>query len=115
MIKKLRRSKYIKQYYFNSEYKTQNFKNCSVKYGIYGRKHNISKSLLAITTQIFFELQVIAEGCHENGIGIVKINDVEEAEEFGLTEMPVVVLFENQVPSVFTGNIEDEDEVLVRQ
>lgn len=29
--------------------------------------------------------------------------------------MPVVVLFENQVPSVFTGNIEDEDEVLVRQ
>ena len=59
--------------------------------------------------------QVIAEGCHENGIGIVKINDVEEAEEFGLTEMPVVVLFENQVPTLFTGDIEDEDEVLVRQ
>jgi hypothetical protein len=55
---------------------------------------------------------VIAEGCHQNGIGIVKINDAEEGEEYGLTEMPSVVLFQKNVPTLFTGNVEDPDEVL---
>jgi hypothetical protein len=55
---------------------------------------------------------VIAEGCHQNGIGIVKINDAEEGEEYGLTEMPSVVLFQKNVPTLFTGNVEDTDEVL---
>ena len=50
--------------------------------------------------KLLSNVQVIAEGCHVNGIGIVKINDVEEAEEYGLKEMPVVVLFEKEVKSV---------------
>ncbi len=74
----------------------------------------VKVTTLRASTKALLRNQVIAEGCHENGIGIVKINDVEEAEEYGLTEMPVVVLFENRVPTVFTGDIEDEDEVLVR-
>jgi hypothetical protein len=50
----------------------------------------------------------------QNDIGIVKINDAEEAEEYGLGDLPAVVLFQNKLPTVFTGNVEDEDEVLVR-
>ena len=60
-------------------------------------------------------MKVIAEACNENDIGIVMINDVEEAEEYGLGDLPVVVLFQNKLPTMFTGNVEDHDEVLVRR
>ena len=74
---------------------------------------NCTSQVVSSTTS-FFNIQVIAEACNENDVGIVKINDAEEAEEFGLGELPAVVLFQNKLPTVFTGNVEDQDEVLVR-
>ena len=49
-------------------------------------------------------LQKIADDCTENEIGIVKINDRDEAESYGLDDkMPVILYFENKVMQ-FSGN-----------
>ena len=43
-------------------------------------------------------LQKIADDCTEEEIGIVKINDLDEAKAFGLEDkMPVILYFENKV------------------
>ena len=43
-------------------------------------------------------LQKIADDCTEEEIGIVKINDLDEAKTFGLDDkMPVILYFENKV------------------
>ena len=43
-------------------------------------------------------LQKIAPECTENEIGIVKINDLDEAKSYGLDDkMPVILYFENKV------------------
>ena len=57
-------------------------------------------------------LQQIADDCVEDSIGIVKINDVEEAKSYGIEDMPTVLYFEKKIPTLFDGNIEDEQEVL---
>ena len=43
-------------------------------------------------------LEKIADDCKEKEIGIVKINDLDEAKTFGLDDkMPVILYFENKV------------------
>lgn len=34
------------------------------------------------------------------------------AEDYGVTDFPVLVYYENQIPNVFEGNLEEEEEVL---
>jgi hemoglobin-like flavoprotein len=45
-------------------------------------------------------------------IKLVKIDDPEEALEYGLTNLPALVFFEHKLPNIFEGHIEDSDEVL---
>ena len=78
------------------------------------RTLDLSTNCATTTAQCHESLNVIAEPCHLNEIGIVKINDAEEAEEYGLKDLPSVVLFQHKLPTMFTGNVEDADEVLVR-
>lgn len=47
-----------------------------------------------------------------SGIKLVKIDDPEEALEYGLVNVPSLVFFENQMPNIFEGSLEDPDQVL---
>ena len=58
-------------------------------------------------------LQKIANDCTDEEIGIIKINDPDEAKDYGLEDkMPAILYFENKIPSLMNANIEDEDDVL---
>ena len=48
-------------------------------------------------------LQKIANDCTENEIGIVKINDLDEAKSYGLEDkMPGILYFEKQVSKMMS-------------
>ncbi|XP_037080858.1 uncharacterized protein LOC119101604 isoform X11 [Pollicipes pollicipes] len=58
------------------------------------------------------ELENIDDECDKHGIVFVKIDNDEEAKEYGIEEMPKLVYFENQIPSVYEGDLSDEEKVL---
>ena len=45
-------------------------------------------------------------------IKLVKIDDPEEALEYGLKQLPSLVFFENQMPNMFDGNLENSKQVM---
>eukprot|EP00095_Tigriopus_kingsejongensis_P000183 snap_masked-scaffold487_size158652-processed-gene-0.30 protein:Tk00183 transcript:snap_masked-scaffold487_size158652-processed-gene-0.30-mRNA-1 annotation:"hypothetical protein DAPPUDRAFT_202746" len=55
-------------------------------------------------------LQSIAPDCRESDIAIVMIQDDEEVSRLGLTDLPKLVFFHTEIPSVMTANIGDPDE-----
>lgn len=57
---------------------------------------------------------MIDDECDQHGIIFVKIDDDKEALEYGFEakELPVLVYFENRVPSVYEGDLNNEQEVL---
>jgi len=58
-------------------------------------------------------LETIDDDVHDHSeIKLVKIDDPEEALEYGLKTLPALVFFESQLPNIFEGNLEDPDEVL---
>ncbi|CAG7689960.1 unnamed protein product [Allacma fusca] len=58
------------------------------------------------------ELENIDDECDAHGIVFVKIDDDNEAKEYGFEELPVLVYFENKVPSVYEGDLNNEEQVL---
>lgn len=59
------------------------------------------------------ELENIDDECDEKGIAFVKIDDPELAKAYGLDdELPALVYFENKIPSVYQGNLKNEEQVL---
>ncbi|XP_018356348.1 PREDICTED: uncharacterized protein LOC108756796 isoform X5 [Trachymyrmex septentrionalis] len=62
--------------------------------------------------QVLNELEKIDDDCDKHGIQFVKIDDEKAAEEFGIDDLPAIVYFEKQIPNVYDGDIEDEDEIL---
>jgi hypothetical protein len=62
--------------------------------------------------KILLELENIDDECDSHGIVFVKIDDDNEAKEYGFEDLPVLVYFENKIPSVYDGEIDNEDEVL---
>lgn len=42
----------------------------------------------------------------------MKIDDVKAAKAFGIDDVPAIVYFEKQIPNVYDGDIENEDEIL---
>jgi hypothetical protein len=42
----------------------------------------------------------------------VKIDNVEEAKEYGIEKLPKLLYFEKGIPTVYEGNLEKEEEVL---
>ncbi|KZS03022.1 Uncharacterized protein APZ42_034433 [Daphnia magna] len=58
------------------------------------------------------ELENIDDECDSNDIAFVKISNLDEAKEYGLDELPALVYFENRIPSVYEGNLSEEEQVL---
>ena len=58
-------------------------------------------------------LETIDDDMHAlENIKLVKIDDPEEALEYGLTTLPSLVFFEHQMPTIFEGHLENVDDVL---
>ncbi|XP_039290483.1 uncharacterized protein LOC111055351 isoform X3 [Nilaparvata lugens] len=62
--------------------------------------------------QVLGELEKIDDDCDKHGIQFVKIDDAKAAKEFGIDDLPAIVYFEKQIPNVYDGDIENEDEIL---
>lgn len=63
--------------------------------------------------EVLAELENIDDECDEKGIAFVKIDDTNLAKTYGLDdELPALVYFENKIPSVYQGNLKNEEEVL---
>ncbi|XP_058832625.1 uncharacterized protein LOC131690704 isoform X4 [Topomyia yanbarensis] len=62
--------------------------------------------------KILNELENIDDECDQLGINFVKMDNIEEAKDYGVTKFPKLVYFEQGVPTVFEGDMEDEEEVL---
>lgn len=50
------------------------------------------------------ELENIDDECDQKGITFVKIDNPDEAKEYGIDVIPTLVYFENKIPSVYNGN-----------
>ncbi|XP_023720452.1 uncharacterized protein LOC111871518 isoform X7 [Cryptotermes secundus] len=61
---------------------------------------------------ILEELENIDDDCDRHGIIFVKTQDFQVAEEFGISDFPCLVYFEDEVPNVFEGELSEEEEVL---
>ncbi|XP_065338912.1 uncharacterized protein hlk isoform X6 [Cloeon dipterum] len=61
---------------------------------------------------VLTELEKIDDECDRYGIKFVKIDDDAAAKEFGIDDTPALVYFENEVPNLYDGDLEDETEIL---
>ncbi|XP_049870043.1 uncharacterized protein LOC126369599 isoform X1 [Pectinophora gossypiella] len=61
---------------------------------------------------ILEELENIDDDCDRHGIKFVKTQDYSIAEAYGVTDFPVMVYFENNIPNVYEGSLAEEEEVL---
>lgn len=64
------------------------------------------------SSKVLTELEKIDDDCDRHGIQFVKIEDPQAASSFGLNSVPAVVYFEKQIPNIYDGDIENEDELL---
>ena len=63
--------------------------------------------------EVLQELENIDDECDEKGILFVKIDDDTVAKEYGIDdELPTLVYFENKIPSVYQGDLKNEEQVL---
>lgn len=62
--------------------------------------------------KVLNELENIDDECDKLGIVFVKIDNDDEAKEYGIEKIPSLVYFENGIPTLYDGNLEDEDKVL---
>ncbi|XP_063619554.1 uncharacterized protein LOC134792226 isoform X7 [Cydia splendana] len=58
------------------------------------------------------ELENIDDDCDRHGIQFVKIDDAKAADSFGIDNIPSIVYFEKQIPNVYDGDLENEEEIL---
>lgn len=62
--------------------------------------------------KILNELENIDDECDKLGIVFVKIDNDDEAKEYGIEKIPALVYFESGIPTLYAGNLEDEEKVL---
>ncbi|XP_061506389.1 uncharacterized protein LOC1277063 isoform X5 [Anopheles gambiae] len=62
--------------------------------------------------KVLNELENIDDECDQLGINFVKMDDVEEAKDYGVTKFPKLVYFEQGIPTVYEGSLEQEEDVL---
>lgn len=58
------------------------------------------------------ELENIDDDCDRLGIQFVKIDNLDEAKEYGIETMPALLYFEKGIPTVYEGRLEDEESLL---
>lgn len=51
------------------------------------------------------ELENIDDECDQNNIVFVKIDNDEEAKEYGIDVIPSLVLFEKKIPHLYEGKV----------
>lgn len=61
---------------------------------------------------ILEELENIDDDCDRHEIKFVKTQDYAIAENYGVTDFPVLVYFESNIPNVYEGSLAEEEEVL---
>jgi hypothetical protein len=64
------------------------------------------------SAKVLAELENIDDECDQLGIAFVKIDNVDEAKEYGIEKLPKLLYFEKGIPTVYEGNLEKEEEVL---
>ena len=57
-------------------------------------------------------LEEIDDEADDQGIGFVKLADQELAFEYGLETLPALVYYRKKIPIVYTGDLENEQQVL---
>lgn len=61
---------------------------------------------------ILEELENIDDECDQLGITFVKIDNIDEAKEYGIEDVPSLLYFEKGIPTVYEGRLQDEESVL---
>lgn len=61
---------------------------------------------------ILDELENIDDELDEAGIIFVTTEDITFAKKYGIKHFPTLAFFRNKEPLIYTGNLDDEDEVL---
>ncbi|XP_053966440.1 uncharacterized protein LOC128868405 isoform X5 [Anastrepha ludens] len=62
--------------------------------------------------KVLEELENIDDECDALGITFVKIDNPEEAIEYGINKVPKLIYFEKGIPTIYEGNLEDEEKLL---
>ncbi|XP_064114210.1 uncharacterized protein LOC135220720 isoform X2 [Macrobrachium nipponense] len=62
--------------------------------------------------EVLGELENIDDDCEQAGVPFVKIDNDAEAKEYGIDDLPALVYFENRIPSIYEGDLSNEQEVL---
>lgn len=62
--------------------------------------------------RILNELENIDDELEKEGIVIVRMDNENEAKEFGIDHLPTLVYFEENIPAIYEGDLMNEDEVL---
>lgn len=57
-------------------------------------------------------MENIDDELEKEGIVIVRIDNDEEAKEFGIDHLPTLIYFEDRIPSLYEGDLMNENEVL---
>ena len=58
------------------------------------------------------ELEKIDGECSKYNVDFVYVQDNEEAQEYGVKELPALIYFEDMIPSIYDGDLMNEEEVL---
>lgn len=56
--------------------------------------------------RILNELENIDDKLDKEGIVIVRLDDENEAKEYGIDHLPTLVYFENKIPAIYEGKID---------
>ena len=62
--------------------------------------------------RVLNEMENIDDDLEREGIIIIRLDNAEEAKEYGLDHLPAMVYFENKIPAIYEGDLMNEDEVL---
>lgn len=57
-------------------------------------------------------MENIDDECDALGVTFVKIDNAEEAKEYGIDSIPKLLYFEKGIPTLYEGNLKDEDALL---
>jgi hypothetical protein len=63
-------------------------------------------------SKVLMELENIDDEADQLGIGFVKINDENLAEEYNLEPLPALVYYRHQIPIIYEGELTREEDVL---
>ena len=67
-----------------------------------------------MSSKIIKAMENIDDECDEQGIIFVKTGDEKKARSFGLTQLPGLVYFEDNLPNIYTGDLRSGERDVAR-